>query len=63
MYYSTTPYPHVNPHGPTSGASRVLRGVSWRSTALFCRTALRSHYPPDTRTYLYHGFRLALDAE
>ena len=25
-YYSTTPYPHVNPHGPTRGASRVLRG-------------------------------------
>ena len=62
-YYSTTPYPHVNPHGPTRGASRVLRGVSWRSTALFCRTAIRAHYPPDTRTYLCHGFRLALDAE
>ncbi len=62
-YYSTTPYPHVNPHGPASGTHRVLRGGSWGAYAVSCRVAYRfTRIMPDTR-YHYAGFRLALNVE
>jgi formylglycine-generating enzyme required for sulfatase activity len=61
-YYSTTPYPHVNPTGPTSGTSRVLRGGGWGSDADNCRVALRSYYNPVTRD-CYIGFRIVLDLD
>lgn len=42
-YYSTTPCPHVNPRGPTTGIYRVLRGGSWFEGAPSgCRVANRS---------------------
>jgi len=59
-YYSTTPYPHVNPEGPASGTYRVLRGGSWFYDAFLCRVALRSYYIPGFRSPLI-GFRLVLD--
>jgi formylglycine-generating enzyme required for sulfatase activity len=62
-YYSTTPYPHTNPHGPASGSYRVLRGGGWGGSAFLCRCAFRfSTYAPGDRGSTY-GFRLALDSE
>jgi len=60
-YYSTTPYPHVNPTGPASGRYRVLRGGSWFSNAYSCRVAYRAvNYYPEYRSH-YYGFRIVLD--
>jgi len=61
-YYSTTPYPHVNPEGPASGSGRVLRGGCWLSDAYVCRVAYRPNRGPGDR---YHnvGFRIVLDLE
>ncbi|HUW19889.1 MAG TPA: SUMF1/EgtB/PvdO family nonheme iron enzyme [Sedimentisphaerales bacterium] len=61
-YYSTTPYPHVNPTGPTSGSYRVLRGGSWFNLSFNCRLAYRSYNGPVARD-LHYGFRLSLDSE
>ncbi len=58
-YYSSSPY--NNPHGPTSGTYRVLRGGSWNDYANYCRCAYRYHYYPAARNSR-HGFRLALDS-
>jgi len=56
-YYSSSP--SSNPKGASSGAFRVLRGGSWRSTSGYCRAANRND---DTPTYRYYsfGFRLVL---
>jgi formylglycine-generating enzyme required for sulfatase activity len=60
-YYSTTPYPHVNPTGPTSGTRPILRGGGWASFASGCRVTVRNYYGvPDTR-HLDDGFRVALN--
>ncbi len=48
---------NVNPQGPDSGSSRVLRGGSWDNIAQYCRSAYRYGYIPDGSSYLY-GFRL-----
>jgi len=61
-YYSTTPYPHNNPHGPASGDYRVLRGGVWDYFAHHCRVAYRTSYGPLSRYSLF-GFRLALDSD
>jgi formylglycine-generating enzyme required for sulfatase activity len=45
-----------NPSGPTSGATRVVRGGSWYFVAAYCRSASRYHYSPATR-YHFVGFR------
>jgi formylglycine-generating enzyme required for sulfatase activity len=59
-YYSSSPY--SNPHGPTSGTSRVSRGGSWYFAAIYCRCTYRSSGTPDGRSHNL-GFRLALDSE
>jgi formylglycine-generating enzyme required for sulfatase activity len=59
-YYTGSPY--NNPHGPTSGTYRVLRGGCWSNHALSCRVAYRNDYTPGGRDY-GGGFRLALDSE
>ncbi len=56
-YYSSSPY--SNPHGPTSGTERVLRGGCWFSNAGGCRCAYRVGMYPDYQSH-YGGFRLAL---
>jgi len=61
-YYSTTPYPHVNPEGPASGTYRVLRGGSWSGTATRCRVARRGSFSPGYRNGNL-GFRIVLDLE
>lgn len=45
--YSDTP--SQNPKGPSSGASRVLRGGSWNSGAADCRVAVRRGNDPSYR--------------
>lgn len=37
----------VNPIGPVKGRERVVRGGGYRSPAARCRSAARSHEPPD----------------
>jgi len=50
--------PVTDPAGPSSGASRVMRGGAWLYTALACRSAFRSNVGPDFRNANV-GFRLA----
>ena len=47
----------TDPAGPGSGSRRVSRGGSWRSSAGFCRSALRGRISPGTRLNSL-GFRL-----
>jgi formylglycine-generating enzyme required for sulfatase activity len=59
-----TDYPsegQLNPEGPDSGVTRVLRGGSWRSNPFALRGAFRYMYPPMV-TYDF-GFRCARDLE
>jgi len=60
-WYSATYYaesPQVNPLGPETGLTRVMRGGAWSSDWVFIRTAARMHYyPQDSSSDL--GFRCA----
>ncbi len=58
-YYSTTPYPHVNPTGPISDTYRVMRGGGWVYFAEYCRVAFRFGHEPRYRAFSL-GFRLVL---
>ena len=57
-YYSSGP--HINPTGPPTGSSRMLRGGTWRGDASVCRVAYRNYNDPSYRHYSY-GLRLVLD--
>jgi sulfatase modifying factor 1 len=48
----------VDPTGPQTGASRVLRGGSWIFHGRHARCAYRHGFEPGLRT-LYFGFRFA----
>jgi len=50
----------TNPHGPSTGASRVVRGGSWFYFARVARASFRIIYDPSGR-FGYLGFRLARD--
>jgi formylglycine-generating enzyme required for sulfatase activity len=56
------PYPSddvTDPVGPSSGFSRVVRGGSWRRSAISCRSASRSTvYIMNGGTERFRGFRL-----
>ena len=56
-YYSLSP--SVDPPGPATGSSRVIRGGGWGHDAQRCRAAYRSYDPPDRGSYGL-GFRLVL---
>jgi len=56
-YYSSSPY--GNPHGPTSGSYRVLRGGGWYRCATYCRVANRNYNEPNHRG-INDGFRCAV---
>ena len=43
--------------GPSTGFDRVSRGGSWDFDDWFCRSAVRSHFTPDSKFYI-QGFRL-----
>jgi sulfatase modifying factor 1 len=47
----------TDPHGPTSGSKRVLRGGNWESDAIFCRCADRVGLFTPNRTDPTFGFR------
>ena len=48
-----------NPAGPAQGTDRLLRGGSWFSFPLYCRSAYRFWDPPDSRGDAL-GFRIVL---
>jgi formylglycine-generating enzyme required for sulfatase activity len=56
-YYANSP--PVDPQGPRSGSSRVVRGGSWHQTATSWRSAFRREYDPDYRG-ISIGLRLVL---
>jgi len=54
-YYAKSP--SIDPQGPSSGGSRVLRGGSADVIARYCRAANRNYYHPDYR-YTLLGLRV-----
>ncbi len=52
----------IDPIGPRTGTSRVVKGGSWHQTATSWRTAFRKPYEPDYRG-ISIGFRVAMTAE
>lgn len=54
-YY--TPSSTVDPQGPQTGSTRVVRGGSWHATADSWRTSFRRDYAPDYRG-ISIGFRV-----
>jgi formylglycine-generating enzyme required for sulfatase activity len=58
-YYRRSPA--ADPHGPSSGSARTLRGGSWYAHAGTCRVALRLSSSPGSG-HNFIGFRLARTA-
>jgi formylglycine-generating enzyme required for sulfatase activity len=58
-YYGKSP--QKNPHGPSSGVLKVLRGGSWLDSLTYLRSALRYWFNPAYR-YANIGVRCAQDA-
>jgi formylglycine-generating enzyme required for sulfatase activity len=52
--------PTVDPQGPEKGSIKVLRGGSWYSKGLSCRTANRDGDKP-TDAGTHYGFRVVID--
>jgi formylglycine-generating enzyme required for sulfatase activity len=55
-YFSNSP--SLNPPGPPSGTSRVVRGGSFDYISYHVRSSMRYYYDPDIQIY-YLGFRVA----
>lgn len=49
----------TDPLGPSQGEDRIIRGGYWDSTPALCRSAVRVHFPPETKIS-YLGFRIVL---
>jgi formylglycine-generating enzyme required for sulfatase activity len=47
-----------DPHGPTTGSARVLRGGGWLNDAAYVRAAYR-HWIGASARLIYAGFRCA----
>jgi len=52
----------TNPQGSGSGKYRVLRGGSWNSSPLSCRSAIRIGSSPAYRYGIFVGFRVVVSA-
>jgi formylglycine-generating enzyme required for sulfatase activity len=52
----------TDPQGPKAGKNRILRGGSWGSHPIFCRSAYRNFADPDSKTEFY-GFRVCFTDE
>jgi formylglycine-generating enzyme required for sulfatase activity len=50
----------ADPRGPTSGQARILRGSSWNTDPVYCRSAYRGSFFPKAR-FCTIGFRVVLD--
>ena len=59
-YYDETPF--VNPKGPASGISKVLRGGNWYYKAYYMRTTYRFNERPENFK-IWQGFRCAMNAD
>jgi len=57
-YGSYTSETVMNPTGPTSGSSRVLRGGSWAYALYYCRSAYRGDFTPASADG-FSGFRVS----
>jgi len=55
-YYSQSP--SVDPQGPSSGMTRVLRGGGWNMLSGPCRSASRIGNKPDGQGLVGYGFRI-----
>ena len=53
-YYSKSP--EMNPKGPATGTSRVMRGGSWYSHPNFSRSAYRAQNDPSSQIHRQSGF-------
>lgn len=58
-WYSTTPAGVTNPPGPISGSSRVVRGGSWATIPLGCRSAHRNGNGSSLSFPFTTGFRVS----
>ena len=58
-YYANAPA--VDPPGPGSGQGRVVRGGSWSTRNLNCRSAYRGRHGPRD-AWAYSGFRVVVSA-
>jgi formylglycine-generating enzyme required for sulfatase activity len=56
-YYSVSPA--SNPHGPTTGTTKVLRGGSWLNGTISLRVTTRWNGYPTDAYFSYNGFRCA----
>ena len=54
--------PVVDPSGPASGSSRVLRGGSWNLGGAYLRSARRDYVTPSNR-YYHLGFRVGFQQQ
>jgi formylglycine-generating enzyme required for sulfatase activity len=57
-YYALLP--HIDPTGPATGSTRVIRGGSWGHSPALCRSAQRLGQPP-SMAHDCIGFRVACD--
>lgn len=58
-YYKNSP--KDNPQGPSEGQDRVLRGGSWGTNGVNCRSGVRAWGVPSGRYNLMFGFRCVRD--
>ena len=56
-YYKNSP--SIDPQGPETGTTRLMRGGFWGSAEYYCRTAYRAKIEPGSHFYDI-GFRIAL---
>lgn len=60
FYYSYSYDPQVNPVGPESGYTNVVRGGGWDWECMSCRVTCRNSYDPNERANNL-GFRIAMN--
>jgi formylglycine-generating enzyme required for sulfatase activity len=59
-YYEDSP--NIDPEGPSTGSSRVLRGGCWNNGPGSCRSSIRRGNTPNYRSG-YIGFRVVMEIE
>ena len=60
FYYTYDPDPQVNPVGPESGYTNVVRGGGWDWDYMSCRVTCRNSYDPNERANDL-GFRIVMN--